>query len=186
MAVTDQVAGEVDALETSEWLEALDAVVAHDGPESRPAPPHPGRGARPARRKRADRDPQHAVRQHDSARARGEAARAIRRWSAGCARSCAGTRWRWSCARTSSSSELGGHIASFQSLATLYEVGFNHFWRAPERGPRRRPRVLPGPLLARQLRARVSRGPADRGAARRLSPGGLPARRPVAPTRTRG
>jgi pyruvate dehydrogenase E1 component len=29
------------------------------------------------------------------------------------------------------SSELGGHIASFQSLATLYEVGFNHFWRAP-------------------------------------------------------
>jgi pyruvate dehydrogenase E1 component len=29
------------------------------------------------------------------------------------------------------SSELGGHIASFQSAATLYEVGFNHFWRAP-------------------------------------------------------
>ncbi len=29
------------------------------------------------------------------------------------------------------SSELGGHIASFQSLATLYEVGFNHFWHAP-------------------------------------------------------
>jgi pyruvate dehydrogenase E1 component len=29
------------------------------------------------------------------------------------------------------SSELGGHIASFQSASTLYEVGFNHFWRAP-------------------------------------------------------
>ena len=29
------------------------------------------------------------------------------------------------------SSELGGHIASFQSAATLYEVGFNHFWHAP-------------------------------------------------------
>ena len=28
------------------------------------------------------------------------------------------------------SSELGGHIASFQSAATLYEVGFNHFWHA--------------------------------------------------------
>ncbi|NWK77946.1 pyruvate dehydrogenase (acetyl-transferring), homodimeric type [Aquitalea sp. LB_tupeE] len=27
--------------------------------------------------------------------------------------------------------ELGGHIASFQSSATLYDVGFNHFWRAP-------------------------------------------------------
>ncbi|MCG3200275.1 MAG: Pyruvate dehydrogenase E1 component [Gammaproteobacteria bacterium] len=29
------------------------------------------------------------------------------------------------------SSELGGHIASFASSATLYEVGFNHFFRAP-------------------------------------------------------
>jgi pyruvate dehydrogenase E1 component len=27
--------------------------------------------------------------------------------------------------------ELGGHLASFASSATLYEVGFNHFWRAP-------------------------------------------------------
>jgi pyruvate dehydrogenase E1 component len=29
------------------------------------------------------------------------------------------------------SSELGGHIASFQSAAVLYEIGFNHFWHAP-------------------------------------------------------
>ena len=29
------------------------------------------------------------------------------------------------------SSELGGHIATYASAATLYEVGFNHFWRAP-------------------------------------------------------
>ena len=28
------------------------------------------------------------------------------------------------------SSELGGHIASFASAATLYDIGFNHFWRA--------------------------------------------------------
>jgi pyruvate dehydrogenase E1 component len=28
--------------------------------------------------------------------------------------------------------EVGGHIASFQSAATLYETGFNHFWRGPE------------------------------------------------------
>jgi pyruvate dehydrogenase E1 component len=27
-------------------------------------------------------------------------------------------------------SEYGGHIASYASAATLYEVGFNHFWRA--------------------------------------------------------
>ena len=29
------------------------------------------------------------------------------------------------------SSELGGHIASFQSAATLYDVGMMHFWHAP-------------------------------------------------------
>ncbi len=28
------------------------------------------------------------------------------------------------------STELGGHIASYQSAETLYEVGFNHFWHA--------------------------------------------------------
>src|SRR5476649_859411 len=28
------------------------------------------------------------------------------------------------------SSELGGHIASYQSAATLYDTGFMHFWRA--------------------------------------------------------
>src|ERR1044072_3226717 len=27
------------------------------------------------------------------------------------------------------SSELGGHIASYQSAETLYAIGFNHFWR---------------------------------------------------------
>jgi pyruvate dehydrogenase E1 component len=29
------------------------------------------------------------------------------------------------------SSELGGHLASFQSAATLYDTGFMHFWNAP-------------------------------------------------------
>src|SRR5256886_690200 len=29
------------------------------------------------------------------------------------------------------SSELGGHIASFQSAATLYDIGYGHFWHAP-------------------------------------------------------
>ena len=31
------------------------------------------------------------------------------------------------------SSEYGGHISTYASSATLYEVGFNHFWRAPSR-----------------------------------------------------
>jgi len=30
------------------------------------------------------------------------------------------------------SSEYGGHISSYASAATLYEVGFNHFWRGPD------------------------------------------------------
>ncbi len=30
------------------------------------------------------------------------------------------------------STELGGHIASYQSASTLYEVGFNHFWQGPD------------------------------------------------------
>ncbi len=30
-------------------------------------------------------------------------------------------------------SELGGHIASYASAATLYDVGYNHFWRAPNK-----------------------------------------------------
>ena len=29
------------------------------------------------------------------------------------------------------SAGIGGHISSYASSATLYEVGFNHFWRAP-------------------------------------------------------
>ncbi len=32
------------------------------------------------------------------------------------------------------SSELGGHVATFASAATLYDVGFNHFFRAPSEG----------------------------------------------------
>ena len=32
------------------------------------------------------------------------------------------------------SSELGGHIASFQSAATLYDTGFMHFWNAEHEG----------------------------------------------------
>ncbi len=39
--------------------------------------------------------------------------------------------------------DLGGHIASFASSATLYDVGFNHFWRAPSDGH-------PGDLIAVQ------------------------------------
>ena len=67
------------------------------------------------------------------------------------------------------SSEYGGHIASYASSATLYEVGFNHFWRAPTGGARRRSRLFPGPFVARHLCARVPRRPPDGRAARTTS-----------------
>src|SRR6478672_3481376 len=33
--------------------------------------------------------------------------------------------------RANRHTNVGGHIASFASSATLYDVGFNHFWHAP-------------------------------------------------------
>ncbi|HVE51454.1 MAG TPA: pyruvate dehydrogenase (acetyl-transferring), homodimeric type [Casimicrobiaceae bacterium] len=33
--------------------------------------------------------------------------------------------------RANKSTNVGGHIASYASAATLYDVGFNHFWHAP-------------------------------------------------------
>ena len=44
-------------------------------------------------------------------------------------RSCGGTRSRWSIARTTASTGLGGHLSTYASAASLYEVGFNHFFR---------------------------------------------------------
>ena len=41
-------------------------------------------------------------------------------------------RWRWSSRRTSSDGTIGGHISTFASSATLYEVGLNHFFRGPD------------------------------------------------------
>ena len=32
--------------------------------------------------------------------------------------------------RANKNSNVGGHIASFASAATLYDVGYNHFWHA--------------------------------------------------------
>jgi pyruvate dehydrogenase E1 component len=36
--------------------------------------------------------------------------------------------------RANKDSNVGGHIASYASAATLYDVGFNHFWHAPSDG----------------------------------------------------
>jgi pyruvate dehydrogenase E1 component len=121
---------ETDATETSEWLEALDAVVEHDGL---------GR-ARQLLTRVIERA-QHAgtgpiaslntpyintIFAADEAPLPGDPAlerrlRSIVRWNA----------MAMVVRANKISSELGGHIASYQSLAVLYEVGFNHFWHAP-------------------------------------------------------
>ena len=66
---------------------------------------------------------------------------------------------------------VGGHIASFASAATLYDVGFNHFWRAPtdEHGGDLvyiQGHSSPGIYARAFLEGRL-----DRGAARQLPPG---------------
>jgi pyruvate dehydrogenase E1 component len=54
------------------------------------------------------------------------------------------------------SAELGGHIATFASAATLYDVGFNHFWRAPSHEHGGDLILRSGPRGSGHLRARPS------------------------------
>jgi pyruvate dehydrogenase E1 component len=76
------------------------------------------------------------------------------------------------------SSELGGHIATYQSIATLYEVGFNHFWRAPS--PDHAGDLVyfqghssPGNYARAYLEGRMSEGQLDGFRQEASKPGGL-------------
>jgi pyruvate dehydrogenase E1 component len=121
---------DIDVVETSEWLEALDSVVAHDGPDRArelltrlvERAQHSGTGPiaslntpyvntiPPEREAQLPGDP--AIERR---------LRSIVRWNA----------IAMVVRANKVSSELGGHIATYQSLATMMEVGFNHFWHAP-------------------------------------------------------
>ena len=184
MTVVDGVPGDLDAVETTEWLDALDCRRRARRRGPRPAPADASRRARPARRHRPDRLAEHAVRQHDPARSTSRSPgrpgdRAppalddpLERDGDGRARQqvLVGAR------RPHRLLPVAGDALRGRLQPLLA--------RAVSRA-RRRPRLLPGPLLARQLRARVPRGPPHRGAARQLPSGG---RRQTAcpPTRTRG
>ena len=63
---------------------------------------------------------------------------------------------------------IGGHLSTYASSASLYEVGFNHFFRGKDGAGERRPDLLPGPRGPGHLRPGVPRGPPDRGPARPL------------------
>jgi pyruvate dehydrogenase E1 component len=127
---TNGAGADPDAVETTEWLEALDAVVSNDGPERArqlltrviERAQHAGTGPIASLNTayvntiRRELEP---VFPGDPAIER--RLRSIVRWNA----------IAMVVRANKTSSELGGHIATFQSLATLMEVGFNHFWHAP-------------------------------------------------------
>src|SRR3954462_14153526 len=123
-------ARDVDALETQEWLQALEAVVRHDGPER--AQELLDRVLEHARASGVPMEVQlntpyvNTIAPADQVPFPGDAElehriRSLIRWNA----------IAMVLQANKESSELGGHIASYQSAATLYEVGFNHFWHAP-------------------------------------------------------
>jgi pyruvate dehydrogenase E1 component len=123
-------AADIDAVETSEWLEALEAVVANDGPDrareilTRVVERAHQVGTGPIATLNTPYVNTIAVEDEQQLPADPVIERRLRsvvRWNA----------MAIVVRANKLSSELGGHIASFQSLATLYEVGFNHFWHAP-------------------------------------------------------
>ncbi|HEV7138520.1 MAG TPA: pyruvate dehydrogenase (acetyl-transferring), homodimeric type, partial [Steroidobacteraceae bacterium] len=116
-----------DPLETQEWRDALGSVLAFEGPERasylleelvtearRQGAPVPYSANTPY----LNTIPPSQEERHPGDRAIEHRIRSLIRWNA------VATVIR----ANKASSEIGGHIASFQSAATLYDVGFMHFW----------------------------------------------------------
>ena len=72
---------------------------------------------------------------------------------------------------------VGGHIATYASAASLYEVGFNHFFRGKDHGESGDQVFFQGHAAPWHLRPCVPRGPAHRAPAKRLPAGAVPPRR---------
>ena len=121
---------DIDSLETQEWLDALEAVLEREGPER----------AHFLLEKLIDKARRSGAYLPFSAntaylntipvskqipspgdRALERRIRSLIRWNA----------MAMVVRANRKSTELGGHIATFASAATLYDVGFNHFFRAP-------------------------------------------------------
>ena len=121
---------DVDPIETGEWLDALDSVVDRVGVER--AHYLVGRLIRRARRRGAYL-PYHpntayinTIHESRQKTPPGDPSlerriRSIIRWNA----------MAMVVQANRNDPSLGGHISSFASAATLYDVGFNHFFRAP-------------------------------------------------------
>ncbi len=125
---------DTDALETQEWMDALEAVLEREGPER--AHYLLERLVEQARRAGGflpfsgntayiNTIPPHLEERSPGDAALEERIRSYCRWNA-----------MVMVARANKGDdELGGHIASFASVGTLFGVGFNHFWHAPNGDP---------------------------------------------------
>src|SRR5215213_5157903 len=121
---------DADPQETREWLEALEAVLREEGPdraqqlidtvvwEARGSGAHVEVGLTTPYVNTIPPDREEKLPGDYEVERR---LRSILRWNA----------MQMVLRANSESSELGGHIASYNSIATLFEVGFNHFWHAP-------------------------------------------------------
>ena len=133
-AVPDQILGnagqqDADPGETQEWLQALDGVIRNEGPER--AAYLIDQQISHARVSGVNQ-PFHAetpyintIPVEQQARLPGDQSiehriRSYTRWNA-----------MAMVLRANKDTNVGGHISSFQSAATLYDVGYNHFWHAP-------------------------------------------------------
>ena len=121
---------DTDPAETREWLDSLDGVIEVEGPERahfllervidgarRRGAPVPYSSTTPY----LNTIPVEKQPHHPGDRAIEHRIRSIIRWNA----------MAIVLRANKESSELGGHIASFQSSALLYDTGFMHFWHAP-------------------------------------------------------
>jgi len=121
---------DIDAIETQEWIDALESVIENEGVER--AHYLLEQMIDKARRLGANLPysantayvntiPPHHEAEFPGDQAIEDRIRAYIRWNA----------MAMVVKANRKASELGGHIATFASAAVLYDVGFNHFWRAP-------------------------------------------------------
>jgi pyruvate dehydrogenase E1 component len=120
---------DIDPIESQEWQEAIEDVIARDGPDRAhfllDKAVQQARAAGARLPFSATTPYQNTIPADDLLDIPGDAEmegriRAINRWNA------MATVVR----RNKESSEYGGHIASFASSAAMYDIGLNHFWRA--------------------------------------------------------
>jgi pyruvate dehydrogenase E1 component len=123
-------ANDPDTLETQEWLDALQAVLEREGPERahfllekmiERARHHGAFIPFSANTAYVNTIPPHLEERSPGDAALEERIRSYARWNAMVSVARANKR----------EGDLGGHIATFASVGTLFGIGFNHFWRAP-------------------------------------------------------